>query len=544
MNDARLALLCSRYLDGQLTEAERAELEDLLRRSSAAREQFWRETRLHAQLHEVENEGAETLPTQPRRLTLPRWAQSPVNWLAMAACLGLALILALQFHPRQNIGTDNPANTPLESTSAAVAVLTHGVDLEWRKPEEARKVGTALEPGWLRLKAGLALVEFFNGARVLLEGPVEFQLVSATKGFCASGRLSAEVPAHAQGFTIMTPQVRVVDRGTAFGVSVGAQAAEVHVFKGKVELLEKVTPQRDLREGEAVTVAVDGTLRSIPTHSTVFASVAEFERRLTVVQRQQLAQWRAAALRLNSDPDLLLRFDFEIPANIRTLPNVTAKHSSTGDGTIVACERGEGRWPGKSALEFRSMGDRVRVNIPGEFRSITLTAWARVDGIERAFNSLFMCEGYGKGGFHWQISRKGDVKLGVKLDNQKDKATDYCSPVIFTPERLGRWVHLAVVYDAEAKQVTHFVDGVAVSREATRFVVPLRIGNADVGNWSLGTHSTIYPVRHFSGRMDELALYGRALREAEIQQLYAIGVPMSLETHAAVNAQSGIPEQQ
>ena len=64
-----------------------------------------------------------------------------------------------------------------------------------------------------------------------------------------------------------------------------------------------------------------------------------------------------------------------------------------------------------------------------------------------------------------------------------------------------------------------------VSRESLRFEVPLRIGNADIGNWSVGPHSTIYPVRCFTGRIDELALYGLALADREIRELYELGTP-------------------
>lgn len=77
MNDERRSALVDRYLDGQLTPAEKAELEDSLRRSTAAREQFWRETRLQALLHEAENDaaGVDTVVVRAgARLPRSRWA--------------------------------------------------------------------------------------------------------------------------------------------------------------------------------------------------------------------------------------------------------------------------------------------------------------------------------------------------------------------------------------------------------------------------------------------------------------------------------------
>ena len=37
------------------------------------------------------------------------------------------------------------------------------------------------------------------------------------------------------------------------------------------------------------------------------------------------------------------------------------------DGTVVGCQWTEGRWPGKKALEFQQVSDRVRLKMPGEF---------------------------------------------------------------------------------------------------------------------------------------------------------------------------------
>ena len=84
-----------------------------------------------------------------------------------------------------------------------------------------------------------------------------------------------------------------------------------------------------------------------------------------------------------------------------------------------------------------------------------------------------------------------------------------------------------MVFDAAAHQVTQYVDGMAVSRQKTRFELPLHIGNADLGNWSVGTYASVFPVRHFSGRMDEFSAYGRALSDREIRDLYELGSPKS-----------------
>ena len=358
---------------------------------------------------------------------------------------------------------------------------------------------------------------------LILDGPAEFQLVSAEQAFCRSGRLTAEVPPQATGFRIGTPQAALVDLGTAFALDVKPERAEVHVLKGEVAIRDLPTSVPNLKEGEAISIERDGRIARLSAPRASLVSAQELERQVAASRRKQYETWRAAGPQLNAAPGLLARFDFEKESLSGQRVLNVAPNTTVACGTVVGCGPAEGRWPGKGALELRTLSDRVRVRVPGEYRSLTLAAWVRVDALDRAFNSLFMCEGYGAGGFHWQIGRKGDLRLGVKGDNQR--ATDYCSPVVFGPDRLGQWIHLAVVYDADAHQAAHFVDGAAVSHESLRFEVPLRIGNADIGNWSVGPHSTIYPVRCFTGRIDELALYGRALADREIRELYELGTP-------------------
>src|SRR5205085_337770 len=132
--------------------------------------------------------------------------------------------------------------------------------------------------------------------------------------------------------------------------------------------------------------------------------------------------------------------------------------------------------------------DRVRLEVPGEMSSLTFAAWVCVNGLDRRFNSLFMSDAFRAGATHWQVLNDGRVRLGIAGEG-KSGHVDYDSPVVFTPERLGRWIHLAVVFDANLRQVIHYVDGRAVSREAVRSRTPLQVGPAEVGNWSSGSRA-------------------------------------------------------
>jgi hypothetical protein len=87
-------------------------------------------------------------------------------------------------------------------------------------------------------------------------------------------------------------------------------------------------------------------------------------------------------------------------------------------------------------------------------------------------------------------------------------------------------VHLAVTYDTAAGLVTHYVDGKPVGEpDEIPFDVPLRFGDAELGNWNAATFRNKHPVRNFYGGMDEFMLFSRALSGAEVERLYAQGRP-------------------
>ena len=48
------------------------------------------------------------------------------------------------------------------------------------------------------------------------------------------------------------------------------------------------------------------------------------------------------------------------------------------------------------------------------------------------------------------------------------------------------------------------------------FDIPLRVGDAEIGNWNIATHRNNNPVRNLNGCMDEFLLFSRALGGPEV----------------------------
>ncbi|MEI9897911.1 MAG: LamG-like jellyroll fold domain-containing protein [Chthoniobacter sp.] len=526
MDTARLERLLDQYLDEALTSGEKTELEQMLRASPQARQTFWSHARFHALLREsgAEGQGRE-LATELRRPWWQAWAQGAGDLFSNRGLILAAAALVLAF---AGIAWERrQADATRDQTTSAVAVLTQAVDVEWAPGDETHTVGGALSPGWLRLKAGLAQIEFNDGARIIVEGPAELEIRSRAEAFCRDGCLSAQVPAAAHGFKIASSRMTVVDLGTAFGFETHDGAAEVHVFEGKVQLTDTGTaPQRELLAGQALGVDAGGTWREFAATTALFPNADALEQKAASSWQRRAAEWKQASGALQGDASLILHYTFEGGSTFeRRLPNVARGEPRATEGAIVGCRWAEGRWPGKGALEFKGAGDRVRIEIPGVFDALTLAAWVRVDSLDHNFNSLLMADAFDRGGMHWQITKAGAVKLGISGGG------DFDTPVIFQPERLGQWVHLAVVVDRAGHRVAHYVDGQEVSTHALKIDVPLGFGRAEVGNWNPGTRRDRTPIRTFNGRMDEMLVFRRALGAQEVRALAQSAPIPSLALH-------------
>lgn len=521
---------------GSATEAEMRALNELLRSSPTARDEYLLRIELHTRLaseselfSQVRDAAASCrLPdiTSESRLSnlplnppMPVRRRRPSQVIALVACLLLiaAGVWAVWFK-----GSAAKSGT----TSTAVAMLTRTVDAKWSQSAEPPRVGGALEPGTVRLESGLAQVIFYSGARMVVEGPAELQLVSPLEAFCHDGRLLLEVPPPAHGFRLRTPQLNVVDLGTSFGISATTGQSEVHVFKGKIELVAGTAAKRSLDEGQAAVVQGRGQPRLMAASAETFASLFEFQRRSLASEAFRFEQWQFANAKLNQDPSLLIHLDFESLGSTEwTLRNAAERNRSVPEATVVGCARAEGRWREKPSLEFQSVNDRVRLAVPGEFNGLTLSAWVCVKGLDRQFNSLFMSDGFDPGTVHWLVRNDGVLGLTV-FGPDPGKFQILASPSVLSFDTLGIWQHLAVVLDGKAKRVVHYLNGFPVSQHPLKFGPPFRVGSAELGNWNARSPNPAPAlIRNLSGAFDEFELFSRTLTDAEVQELYEKGKP-------------------
>ena len=534
MNETRLQFLLDKYRDGGLSEEERAELERTLLSSPQARQAFWEHARFHALLAQwgqeewgrrMAVEPSATGPSPPsgshrrHRAKLSRW----LPWLAAAAaCLALFVELRLKLGRDSASPTDSVAapDSP-RVTPAGIAVLASAVEAKWAEGS-ALAPGAVLPAGPILLETGAVQVEFYSGARLIIQGPARVELRSEMEAFCHRGRLSGFVPAPARGFRVDAPGLSVIDLGTEFGLNVPAEGPpEVHVFTGAVEV-PRADGSRPLKlvAGEAVRLE-NAALTAIPADRRGFLGEAELLRLAANDRERRQAAWQEAAAALSRDPATLAHFTFAAEERTsRTVDNRARGASlSAAPATIVGCGGAEGRWPESRAIEFRSPGDRIRLDVPGQLREVTLLAWVRIDALPNDYHALLAPDGLAEGIVRWGLSGRGELRLAIaKPSGQTEPNWEVViSPPAVRPERFGRWVLVATTFDGH--DLCHFVDGEVVQSGRAFSRSPLVIGPAEVGNWRGPT------PRYLQGRMDELAILSRALTRDEIEALYEAGRP-------------------
>lgn len=93
-------------------------------------------------------------------------------------------------------------------------------------------------PGLLRLESGEIVVRLDTGVELTLLGPVAVDIRSNMRVYLERGRLLANVPHWATGFTVFTAGLEIYDLGTVFSVNEAEGVSDVFVFKGSVQVNE------------------------------------------------------------------------------------------------------------------------------------------------------------------------------------------------------------------------------------------------------------------------------------------------------------------
>ncbi len=261
--ESRILLL----LDGSISDEEFSALHAELLADPRARAVYRQWAHLHSALetlHKSRTAAGQVAPVpMDRIIRLQRHHIVKVSLLAAAAILVVSAVsmwLVMVPHPPVSIAT-------FQTAPGSIFTLTHQGDGD--VPE-----GTVLTEGSrLRLLSGTMEGVFETGVRMVIEAPCDLSVLKEDRVALKEGVAWFQVPAHAAGFAVETPELVIVDLGTEFGVvASGAGHDEIHVTMGSVE----VTPnhqggkKQTLHADQARRVDQVGHLHEIPPDATRF----------------------------------------------------------------------------------------------------------------------------------------------------------------------------------------------------------------------------------------------------------------------------------
>lgn len=522
------------YLSESISEEEFSKMQDHLASSAPYRHELRKflaiDNFLFSKWDGIEEENSEFWANE--ETIAPVSKPTSYRPTLIAALLGvLATSTSILFFSQQENSTPTAANQS-GAVAEGFAVLRNLANAEWRDGTGSKTIGTTLSAETISLESGIAEIQFFSGANMILEGPATIALKSAWEADCLNGTVRMQVPPAARGFKLHAPETEIVDLGTEFGLTVKGGESQVAVFDGEIEFRHRNGETRLVQKGAAWNLPNGAEEVSIPLEKSVFPDSSHLAENSLGKQDQSFLRWENYRNRLADDPRLIAYYTFESEGS--AIPDLANSGDSEQQGTTILAEPVPDRWGDrKTALDFKRPGARVRVNIPGEFSAYTFMSWVRIDSLDRQYSALFLGDGYENGEPHWQIRDDGKLMLSVMIDDTQKSIYPndtagrhrvYFSPPIWNISMSGDWMHITSVYDPANRSVSHYIDGETVShhRIAPNDVVKtLRIGNGEIGNWGqpFRTDPT-FAIRNLNGRMGEFAIFDAALSAEEIKTLF------------------------
>jgi ferric-dicitrate binding protein FerR (iron transport regulator) len=497
-----------RLFDGELSPDEFAKLGKSLEESPGARALFLEHVDLHNLLGQkfcTPESVARTVQGPVSMDRLIRRERRRSAKYALVAAAAAVVVLGLVF---KVIFVKEPVPLVAFRTSEDTVMSVSHLATAGKEPLP----GTLTEGSRLELRQGAVELELSTGVTALVEAPADLTLQTKDRIYQRGGRIRFHVPAKASGFQVLTPDLRITDLGTEFGVLAGPGTPdEVHLFKGKVE----VTHRHGLRKSEVLS-----------GHVARVAGPAGHLGPTPVRPEEFLNSLRPRIPHLRFSFDAMDGNSVPVAGDHPDVPAFSAQWIS-GSTDL----RHSPLVPGKfgNALRCRSKGDHIRTNWPGiSGRSArSVAAWLRLPSDKQPYER----ESILVWGDNAEFGGKFEVGWNFHPDSGQVGALKLtCGPgyvVGSTDLRDGRWHHLAVVFGCEPDPETRlpvrlYVDGVVEKAGKWRYFVPyttpgwddfteLRIGIFFDGNG--------VPRGTLEGDLDELYIFSGVLTQEGVERV-------------------------
>jgi hypothetical protein len=564
--------LARQYCDGTLSAEQVAVLEQRLRDDPRAMDFFVLYMEIHSQLAwEVRARGehggeqregataAGVLPAPAISIHYPlTTAHSFVggalfSYTIAAMILGMGLLIGAVTHvspPEQIVSHAPTIHHPLPTIHTAVGQITGMADCQFAensKTKAPRPKASVSSGDKFNLVSGVMEISYHAGAKVILQGPVTYEVESSAGGFLSVGKLTARVDSakpqvasrkseipnpqspipnpspstiHYPLFTVRTPTATVTDLGTEFGVQVGKQGrTEVHVLQGAVE-----ARAIDVRGGLLAPQRVsEGCAVEIVPKAEQFKAVA-FAARSFVRTLRPPADSPSETAYINavlSDKPLGY-WPLNEPAGSRKIVDRSGNgiHGYTMNKVMVG-EQGPlsngSRAVGFDGNGYIDLGRRDQFAMPNDF---TVEAWVWIGEVGSSSHVISALGGEQGQRSGWGLTarrlhpdRKVDAENPVVLDFGLFGISGFPFALPRGEVIEARWLHMAVVFD-RSNTAHLYLNG--EHRGAVATAVPAHVGPV----WLQIGCAQLIDQDFWRGRLAHVAVYPRSLSGQQIQNHY------------------------
>jgi hypothetical protein len=491
-------------------------------------------SRLWKALAEIEK-NAETIEIAPSPIQEEVVYQAPIQvkhrvsrTSLVAIIMSTAALLLWLVYVSLNPRTANPV----------VGVLADVVDARWQNDVVSFQPGQDLRAGVLSLQRGLAQVRFDSGASVIIEGPAQVELLTSNSMSLRQGKIVATVGREAIGFVINTPQGKILDLGTEFGIRVEpAGQSQVHVFQGEVVLYPMDNEGHlNVSQGSAKSVDQSGKVMDIPLRAAAFVRPEEMSSKLLAHSGNSYHRWKAWVFDIHRDPSLAAHyFDVKDASQPERFLNTASAANGRLTGQLGTQGRTapgwvQGRWPEKSAVHFERGKNQAIVIPPDAALSIngpiTISTWVYYPDEAQKGGHLISCREDNNVNFqfsvfdqHYEYEYQRNQFEFLRFN--QDHTGVYSKEFI---QHAGVWYHFAVTYDMQ--NVCLYVNGKLFESKPYAGYSDMKATEIILGAQKLNGRYVL-PEGDFDGVVDELMIFKRSLDAGEIQKIYETGLPVS-----------------
>lgn len=157
-----------------------------------------------------------------------------------------------------------------------VATVSDSVNAQWSSDlplKAGTPIATSSKP--VQLTQGIVKLVTNQNVQVVLEAPTEFRFVSYSEIALQYGKLFAHVSDQGRGFSVATPNTKIVDLGTEFAVLAQIDGnTEVYMYKGRANLFAGLSNENKISEilpaGSAKKIdRTDSVVKEIPLERNI-----------------------------------------------------------------------------------------------------------------------------------------------------------------------------------------------------------------------------------------------------------------------------------